>query len=102
MCRVKIHRVEIRTIAGMSWKASRLQGPVLDQEHTFFRHLREWKGGEAEIMSRAIDETGYVQPSRKALIAARGVGAVPYPLNPVTVWQIKPDGQVSFREEARK
>lgn len=100
--RGKIQKVEVSTDAGKSWQAARLQGPVLDQAHTYFRHLWEWKGGETEIMSRAIDESGYIQPSRKALIAARGVGAVPYHLNPITAWHIRPDGQVLFREEAWK
>ena len=100
--RGKIQRVEVSTDAGKSWHSAKLQGPVLDQAHTCFRYLWQWKGGETEIMSRAIDETNYVQPSRKELIAARGVGAVPYHLNPVTAWHIKPDGQVLYREEAWK
>ena len=100
--RGKIERVEVSTDAGKSWHAAKLQGPVLDQAHTYFRHLWQWKGGETEIMSRAVDETGYIQPSRKELIEARGVGAVPYHLNPITAWLIKPNGQVLYREEPWK
>lgn len=100
--RGKIQRVEVSTDAGKSWHVAKLQRPVLDQAHTYFRHLWQWKGGETEIISRAVDETGYIQPGRKELISARGAGAVPYHLNPVTAWLIRPDGRVLYREEAWK
>ena len=40
-------------------------------------------------MSRAVDETGYVQPTRKTLIASRGISSVGYHTNPITGWQIR-------------
>jgi len=46
---------------------------AVEKAHTRFRHLWNWSGGEAVIMSRAADETGYVQPSRTDLLATRGV-----------------------------
>jgi sulfane dehydrogenase subunit SoxC len=51
-------------------------------------------------MSRAVDETGYVQPSRADLIASRGVGSVGYHTNPVTGWLVRSDGTVVYRAEA--
>ena len=95
----KIRRVEVSTDGGATWTAARLQEPVLSKAHTRFRHLWNWTGGEAVIMSRAVDETGYVQPAREALIASRGVGTVGYHLNPVTGWRIKADGAVAFKQE---
>ena len=95
----KITRVDVSTDGGATWATARLQEPVLSKAHTRFRHLWNWTGGEAAIMSRAVDETGYVQPTRETLIASRGVGTVGYHLNPVTGWLIRPDGTVVYKQE---
>lgn len=44
------------------------------------------------------DETAYRQPTLKQLIDARG-NESGYHFNPVTDWQIKPDGTVLFKPE---
>jgi sulfane dehydrogenase subunit SoxC len=44
-------------------------------------------------MSRAADESGYVQPTREALVAARGLGST-YHNNAVHAWRVQPDGRV--------
>ena len=98
--RGRIQRVEISTNGGRSWQPAELQAPVLDKAHVRFRMLWDWDGKETDIMSRAIDETGYVQPTRQALIAARGLGAVPYHLNPITAWKIRKSGDVFYRAES--
>jgi len=95
----KIQRVDVSTDGGATWTPARLQEPVLSKAHTRFRHLWNWTGGEAAIMSRAVDETGYVQPTRETLIAARGVSSVGYHINPITGWLIRPDGTVVYRAE---
>lgn len=97
--RGRITRVEVSLDGGASWQRATLQEPVLPKAHTRFRYLWNWTGREAEIASRAIDETGYVQPTRAQLIEARGAGAVPYHLNPITAWRIRRDGSVVFRKE---
>jgi sulfane dehydrogenase subunit SoxC len=97
--RGKIYKVEVSTDGGRTWNAAKLQDPVLDKAHTAFRYLWEWKGGEAEIMSRAIDETGYVQPTMKQLKEARGEDMGGYHLNPVTGWLVQRDGRVLFKNE---
>ncbi len=94
-----IAQVDISTDGGRSWQVAGLQGPVLPQAHIRFRYLWRWDGTASEIMSRAVDETGYVQPTRDALIAARGRRARGYHLNPITAWRIEPSGQVYYREE---
>ncbi len=99
--RGKVQKVEISTDAGKTWNAARLQEPVLDKAHTYFRYLWQWNGDTTAIMSRAIDETGYVQPALQELIAARGIGTG-YHLNPVTAWLIKRDGQVVYSPEKWK
>jgi sulfane dehydrogenase subunit SoxC len=100
--RGKIHSVEISVDAGRKWFPATLQEPVLDKAHTYFRFLWKWNGNETEIMSRAIDETGYIQPTLKQLIEARGNDMGGYHLNPVTAWVIKKDGGVLFKPEKWK
>jgi sulfane dehydrogenase subunit SoxC len=95
----KIKRVDVSTDGGATWTAAKLQEPVLPKAHTRFRHLWNWTGGEAAIMSRAVDETGYVQPTRTDLMAMRGVSSVGYHYNPITAWQVRADGAVMFRPE---
>ncbi len=96
----KITRVDISTDGGTTWTPAKLQPPVLSKAHTRFRHLWKWDGGEAVIMSRAVDETGYVQPTRAQLLATRGPGAAGYHLNPITGWVVKADGSVVYKQEA--
>jgi sulfane dehydrogenase subunit SoxC len=93
--------VEISTDAGKNWQIAKLQEPVLDKAHTYFRFLWLWNGENTEIMSRATDETGYTQPTLKQLVEARGADMGGYHLNPVTAWQIKRDGSVLFKPELK-
>jgi sulfane dehydrogenase subunit SoxC len=96
----RITRVDVSIDGGRSWAAGRLQEPVLSKAHTRFRHLWNWTGGEAVILSRAVDETGYVQPTRAELLKQRGPGTTGYHLNPITGWVVRADGTVVYREEA--
>ena len=96
----KIARVDISTDGGKTWTAAKLQEPVLSLAHTRFRHLWNWTGGEAVIMSRAVDETGYMQPTRADLLAQRGPGTAGYHLNPITGWVVQASGKVLYKEEA--
>jgi sulfane dehydrogenase subunit SoxC len=93
--RGKVTRVEVSTNGGRSWENAELQEPVLDRCHTRFRHLWNWGGAEAVIMSRATDETGYVQPPLDVLMAARGPGTM-YHWNHIRSWQVARDGSVTF------
>lgn len=99
--RGRIERVEVSTDRGARWRAAELQAPVLPKAHTRFRLVWQWDGQPTEILSRAIDETGYVQPEWPALLAARG-RRTRYHLNPVTGWMIGADGQVLFGIERVK
>ena len=93
-----VRRVEISTDGGRTWKPAALQQPVLPKAHTRFRYAWEWDGRPTEIVSRAVDETGYVQPHMSALRSARG-RRTRYHLNPVTGWTIAADGRVRFAVE---
>jgi sulfane dehydrogenase subunit SoxC len=50
------------------------------------------------LLSRATDETGYVQPGRQALRDARGTGT-DYHNNAIRGWRIEPDGSIAFHWE---
>jgi sulfane dehydrogenase subunit SoxC len=100
--RGKIDSVEVSTDAGKSWTKAVLQEPVLDKAHTYFRHLWRWDGQTTEIMSRAIDDTGYRQPTLQQLTDARGTDMGGYHVNPVTAWVLQRDGTVLFKPEKWK
>ena len=95
----RITRVDVSTDGGGTWTPAKLQEPVLPKAHTRFRYLWNWTGSDAVIMSRAVDETGYVQPTRETLIASRGISSVGYHTNPITGWQIRSDGAVTYHAE---
>lgn len=97
--RGKVHKVEVSVDAGKSWQIANLQEPILDKAHTAFRYLWKWDGNATEIMSRVTDETGYTQPTLKQLVEARSESNG-YHFNPITAWQIKPDGSVLFKPES--
>ena len=52
------------------------------------------EGKPAVLMSRCTDETGYVQPTREELVAARGLNATDH-YNGIKSWFVKADGTVS-------
>ena len=91
--RGRVERVEVSTDGGKSWRHAKLQTPVIPLAHTRFRLDWTWDGGEAVLQSRCVDETGYTQPTRDALIAARGVRST-YHNNAIQSWKIATDGTV--------
>ena len=91
--RGRVQRVEISTDRGRSWQAAELQGPVLPRAHTRFCLDWTWDGSEVVVQSRCIDETGYTQPTREELIAARGLRSG-YHNNAIQGWKVSPDGTV--------
>jgi len=95
--RGRITRVEVSLDGGRRWQDARLAGPVLPKAHTRFTLPFRFEGAPMELASRAIDETGYVQPTVEALIEARGIGSVPYHLNPICHWGIERDGRVLYK-----
>ena len=93
--RGKIARVDVSTDGGSTWTAAALQEPVQSMAHTRFRLMWNWNGGEALLASRAVDETGYVQPTRAVFEAGRGQGT-DYHFNHVRTWMVASDGAVTF------
>jgi sulfane dehydrogenase subunit SoxC len=93
--RGRITRVEVSTDAGRSWADAELQGPILPRSTVRFRHLFEWSGGDTMLLSRATDETGYVQPTVQQLWEARGP-STSYHQNHQRAWKIARTGEVTF------
>ena len=92
--RGRIRAVDVSTNGGMSWQSASLQEPVLPKSLTRFRLPWTWDGGPAELQSRAVDETGYVQPPKQALTDVRGVNSH-YHFNAMQTWRVAPDGAVT-------
>jgi sulfane dehydrogenase subunit SoxC len=93
--RGKISHVDISVDGGATWQKATLDDPVLPKCHTRFRFAWNWSGGETTIMSRATDETGYSQPTLKALMAVRGPGTQ-YHFNNIRAWKVAADGTVTL------
>ncbi|MEI4264235.1 sulfite dehydrogenase [Roseovarius sp. D0-M9] len=91
--RGKIAKVEVSADGGKTWQEATLDSPVMDKCHTRFRLPWTWTGEEAVLQSRAVDETGYVQPTLEQLVAVRGLKSV-YHLNAIQSWHVAPDGEV--------
>ncbi len=92
--RGKILSVEVSTDGGATWRPAALHGPILPKCHTRFVLPWRWNGAEAILQSRCTDETGYVQPTRSALLTARGEHSV-YHYNGIQRWHLAADGTVS-------
>ena len=92
--RGRIDRVDVSTDGGTSWRPATLQAPVLPMAWTRFRLPWRWDSQATHLQSRAIDETGYVQPTIAQLVEARGVNSF-YHNNAIKPWAIAATGEVS-------
>jgi sulfane dehydrogenase subunit SoxC len=90
----RISKVEVSADGGHTWAEAALQEPVMPIMLTRFRIPWDWQGGPAVLQSRAIDETGRVQPTRAKLMAARGSNAY-YHYNGIHSWGVGEDGGIN-------
>ena len=91
--RGKVKRVDVSVDGGRSWRSARLETPVLSKCLTRFNLDWVWDGKPALIQSRAMDDTGYVQPSLRQLRAVRGTRSI-YHNNAVQTWLVQESGEV--------
>jgi sulfane dehydrogenase subunit SoxC len=89
-----IRRVDLSTDGGHTWIEGTLQPPVLPRSFTRFRLPWRWNGSPAILKSRAVDETGSVQPERSDLVAARGRHGY-FHYNGIVSWAVAQDGSIS-------
>lgn len=92
--RGKVKRVDVSVDGGRNWRTARLEGPVLSKALTRFNFDWVWDGSTAILQSRAIDETGYVQPQLRQLRAVRGTKSI-YHNNAIQSWQVTANGEVN-------
>ncbi len=80
---------------GKNWQVAALEEPVLDKCLTRFRYRWNWAGGPALIESRAVDSTGYVQPTVQEIGAYRGLyGFFTQHHNGIFPWSVNANGEV--------
>ena len=89
-----VRRVDVSVDGGRNWRTARLQAPVMRKCLTRFTLDWVWQGQPALLQSRAIDDTGYVQPSYRALRAVRGTRSI-YHNNAIQTWLVQANGEVS-------
>ena len=88
-----IRRVDVSTDGGKNWQTAQLQTPILSKCLTRFGLSWHWRGQTAILQSRAVDSTGYVQPTRTQLVAVRGTRSI-YHNNAIQSWRVSADGEV--------
>ena len=89
----RISRVDVSIDGGRNWTTARLDGPSLPKALHRFYHAFDWDGSELFLQSRAIDENGFVQPTKNDLRAARGENSI-YHNNGIQTWHVAKDGVV--------
>lgn len=92
--RGRIRRVDISLDGGVNWQQARLKGLILPKCLTRFSFMWNWDGSPALLQSRAVDETGYVQPTLSQLRDIRGVESI-YHKNAIHTWRLDRTGEVT-------
>lgn len=90
----KVEAVDITLDGGRSWRQAALEEPVLDKCLTRFRYNWNWEGGPARIASRAMDSTGYVQPTVEELAKVREITGFVQHHNGIFPWEVTEAGEV--------
>jgi len=88
----RIARVDVSRDGGVNGRPARLAAPAGDRALTRFYLDTVWRGEDMLLQSRAIDETGYVQPTKAQLRKARGLNSI-YHNNGIQTWHVKADGE---------
>jgi sulfane dehydrogenase subunit SoxC len=91
--RGKVKRVDVSVDGGRNWRTARLQTPVLSKALTRFNIDWVWSGQPAIIQSRAMDDTGFVQPTYAQLRKVRGSRSI-YHNNAIQSWLVQESGEV--------
>lgn len=87
-----IKAVHVTTDGGKNWQEARLAAPGQAMALTRFYLDIDWDGSEMLLQSRAIDETGYVQPTKAQLREVRGLNSI-YHNNCIQTWHVLPTGE---------
>ncbi|NKB29566.1 MAG: sulfite dehydrogenase [Rhodobacteraceae bacterium] len=88
----QITRVDVSKDGGMTWETARLGRQGDAKALTRFYLDTEWNGEPWLLQARAMDDTGYVQPTKDQLRAVRGENSV-YHNNAIQTWALSTDGR---------
>ena len=88
-----VRKVEISVDGGRNWREARLEGSPQSKMLTRFNFDWVWQGESALLQSRVHDSTGYIQPQRAQLVAARGTRSI-YHNNAIQTWRVGETGEV--------
>jgi sulfane dehydrogenase subunit SoxC len=91
--RGRIERVEVSLDGGANWTQAEFDEPPEPICTVRFKLPWIWDGKPATLASRCQDETGYMQPTREALVAQRGYHAH-YHYNGIQAWSVASDGSI--------
>lgn len=91
--RGRIRRVDVSTDGGRNWAPARLEGPVLSKCLTRFNADFVWDGKPVIFQSRAVDETGQIQPTYAELRKVRASRSI-YHNNAIQSWLLEENGEV--------
>jgi sulfane dehydrogenase subunit SoxC len=96
--RGRVQSVDVSVDGGQSWRPAQLNVTPESVCTVRFSYPWMWDGKPAILQSRCTDETGYIQPTLKQLIAIRGshgpFGSI-YHLNAIQSWAIDETGSVA-------
>ena len=91
--RGRIKAVDVSLDGGVNWLRTELGELVIPKALTRFSLKTQWNGQPWLLQSRAIDETGYVQPTLKQLRDERGGWSI-YHKNSIHTWNVTETGDV--------
>ncbi len=89
--RGSIPRVDVSLDGGTNWNQARMSGPSFDKSMHRFYFEFDWDGSPLLLQSRAMDSTGYVQPTKDQLREIRGENSI-YHNNSIQTWALAEDG----------
>jgi sulfane dehydrogenase subunit SoxC len=90
----KVRAVDVSFDGGRNWREAQLEEPIMDKCLTRFKVGWNWDGKPAVLMSRAIDSTGYVQPSVADLRKVRAIVGFVQHHNAIQPWTVSQNGEV--------
>ena len=90
----KIRGVDVSTDGGKTWREAVVEEPVMDKCLTRFKAPWNWDGQPATLMSRAVDSTGYVQPSVADIRKVRAIVGFVQHHNAIQPWTVAANGEV--------
>jgi sulfane dehydrogenase subunit SoxC len=89
-----IAAVDVTADGGRNWQPAVLEQPIMDRCLTQFRYRWRWDGKPAKIASRAVDTTGYVQPTAEEISRVRAIVGFVQHHNGIFPWSVAANGEV--------